>query len=212
MSRHVRRARRAPFVVTALAGLAATGCHSTDVEVDADVENGRGDPDGDRVDETADAALETALDMSDADARVEPAECPAENPGFGARKRCAAAASVRCAYVDGCPSHPAASTTDVYACHDDGTGARWTLVSDPYVPSCPKLQPNDGDPCPCSVHMAYLACNYGACESPALIYAACKGVDTFDRVWHVGAIPCNPPEIDSGGRDALTDVADGDSR
>ncbi|GAC1541414.1 MAG: hypothetical protein NVS3B10_05970 [Polyangiales bacterium] len=197
---------RAPFVVTALASFAAAGCHVSDASVD------RPDADDARASEvTGDAGGEPLADGPSDAPPTNPAECPADDPGFGGHKPCAVPESVRCAYVDACPTHPVTAPYDVYACHDDGTGARWTLVSDPYTPPCPIAQPNDGDPCPCSVHMAYLACNYGACEAMSRIYAACKGVDSFDRVWHVGPIACNPPEADAGhdASDAALDAPGG---
>src|SRR5438552_15423249 len=97
---------------------------------------------------------------SESDAGTNPADCPADDPGFGARKSCDAALSVQCTYPDLCPSHPDASATNVYICKDDGTGKHWTLVSDEYTPACPTTQPIDGDPCPCTIHMAFTARTY----------------------------------------------------
>jgi hypothetical protein len=143
------------------------------------------------------------------DAIVNPAECPKTDPGFGAiHKPCTAGASVRCAYEDLCPQRPAGQTENVYACHDDGTGDHWTLVSKDYVPSCPATEPKPGDACPCTIHMAFVACNYGVCEDFTRTYAACKGIDTFDQEWKVTPIACNPPEPDGGFADG--DALDGD--
>lgn len=201
---------RAPFVVTAaLAASSATACANTqstinpppvtsDSEItDAATNETSGDLD----------APEGAADVSADAAEANPALCPSDDPGFGARKPCDAPIGVRCAYPDLCPTKPKSTDTNLYICHDDGTGKHWTLSSDPYTPPCPASQPKDGDPCPCTIHMAYAACNYGLCESMTRIYAACKGVDTFDPVWHVASIACNPPEPDGGlDADAATDA------
>jgi hypothetical protein len=209
---------RAPFVVTlAVAGLTAScsgggedrvvynppGTPASDSANGAD---GETYDDGTKFDLGVDATGDTTRDGGDA--IVNPAECPATDPGLGANhKPCTAPASVRCSYEDLCPQHLVDQTQNVYACHDDGTGDHWTLVSKDYVPSCPATEPKTGDPCPCTIHMGFVACNYGACEDLTRTYAACKGIDTFETEWKVTSIACNPPEPD-GGLDG--DAADGD--
>ena len=200
------RPLRAPFVVTAAVVAASVGCDTsappTSARPDAlTIDDGvfsfdAVSDDGPTVDATIDAA-------DTVDATINPPECPATDPGIGAiHKPCTAATSVRCSYEDLCPQHPADQTQNVYACHDDGTGDHWTLVSKDYVPSCPTDLPKTGDPCPCTIHMGFVACNYGLCEDLSRTYAACKGLDTFDTTWSVTPITCNPPEPDGGFGDA----------
>jgi len=193
----MRRSLRAPFVVTAV--LAASACGDDASHVlpnppgnDAGPYDAGGDPYADAFGDGYDP-------------------CPSADPGFGAPKPCTAPPGLVCSYLDLCPQHPATSPTNDYACKTDGTGTHWTLVSDPYVPDCPATQPKDGDPCPCSVHYGYDACNYGSCEAMTMIYAACKGVDTFDPVWHVKPITCNPPEPDASLDVGDADAAEADS-
>ena len=205
----MRRRCRAPFVVTAtVVGASVVGCSSASTSgapnppaADATIDS---QTNADTIDEQTDLTPEG--DAGDA-MEANPPECPTDDPGIGARKSCDADASVRCTYPDLCPSHPGPYAWNVYACIDDGTGKHWTLVSDPYTPVCPKVQPNDGDPCPCTIHMAYAACNYGNCEDLTMVYAACKGDDTFDPIWHVTPITCNPPEPDAGFIDVTDDTA-----
>ena len=195
----MRRGVRAPFVVTvAVTASSVIACSSQD---------------GAAANASTDSAIaETETDAptpeteTETDADANPPECPATDPGIGARQSCTAPLSVQCTYPDLCPSHPGPVAWNVYVCKDDGTGPHWILISDAYTPACPKLQPADGDPCPCTIHMAYTACNYGTCEDMTMIYAACKGDDTFDPVWHVKSITCNPPEPDVGFIDVTDDA------
>lgn len=151
---------------------------------------------GDALDSSSDARGEASVE-ADVDATPDPA-CPTDDPGFGARQRCIADTMVRCTYDDRCPSHPSGQSSNVYGCIDDGGGAYWKLVSPAYTPPCPTLPPNEGDPCPCAIHLAYTSCNYGSCEGMTRAYASCRGVDTFDKEWHVVPLGCNPPEPDAG--------------
>ena len=195
----MRRGVRAPFVVTIAVG--AMGCSTSGPLNPPIVDSGV----------PADTFESLPDTTPDAETDANPPECPTTDPGIGARQACTAPLSVQCTYPDLCPSHPGPYAWNVYVCKDDGTGAHWTLISGEYTPACPKLQPADGDPCPCTVHMGYTACNYGTCEDMTMIYAACKGVDTFDPVWHVKSIACNPPEPDAGFLDVTDDTADGDA-
>ena len=195
----MRRGVRAPFVVTAAITTLA-GCGSNDdrrCPTGADCAEGPVD--------SAIAPPDTQL-TADVDARSP--ECPPTDPGIGARQSCTAPIEVTCTYPDLCPTHPSAYATNDYVCKDDGTGKHWTLISPAYVPPCPTTAPSDGDPCPCTVHLGYAACNYGVCtdEGVGITYAACKGVDTFDPVWHVKSIACNPPEPDAGFLDVTDDA------
>lgn len=204
---------RSPFVITATIASAMVACGPSSTTLNppgipADSSLGDGEasapdvaPDVIVADVTPDVSAEVIVD-------AQPAACPHDDPGIGARKPCDAPESVRCSYDDLCPSRPKSTDRNVYVCHDDGTGAHWALVSLAYTPDCPTVAPHDGDPCPCTIHMAYIACNYGLCEDMTRTYAACKGVDTFDPVWHVSTIACNPPEPDAATDGA--DARDGD--
>ncbi len=200
------RRLRSPFVVTAAvvaSGVVACGDDARPPIANPPVADAERDSEVDAV---------TEPDV-DAGAEANPSICPSADPGIGVRQTCGADPSIRCAYPDLCPSHPAGDDTNVYACKDDGTGMHWTLVSDPYTPPCPPEAPEDGAPCPCTVHLAYVACNYGVCtaEGATILYAACKGVDRFDPIWHVKPITCNPPEPDAGTLDAGDATAEADS-
>lgn len=188
---------RPPFVVTlGLAG--ALGCSSSTAAP-------AGDPTDARLD---------ATDAADAALPPNPGECPPADPGFGPLDRkCAVAETVRCRYVDACPLRPSSAhtTANTYVCHDSGAGGQWTLVDD-YNAGCPAAPPSEGDPCPCSPHLQFVLCTYGACESLNKSIAQCQSADALDAVWHVVPQACNPPEAD-GGRDAdaadAGDAADG---
>ncbi len=182
---------RAPFVITALLGV---GCSDDALGVpSADV--------GSNETSTTDANADGApLDAS---------PCPTSDPGFGpARAPCSAEPSVRCSYADECPDSPEKEPKNVYACMDDGVGLRWTRVSIDYTPKCPTVSPRAGDPCPCAPHLGYMACNFGLCEDDTRTYAACRGIDTFDRVWTVQGFLCNPPEPDAGDAGDVSDARD----
>jgi hypothetical protein len=198
----MRRGVRAPFVVTVAVATTGIACS------DPGPINPPNVADSQPADTTPSYADTGSpwYDVNENDVDANPAECPSTDPGIGARQTCTAPLSVQCSYPDLCPSHPGPYASNVYACKDDGTGPHWTLISDAYTPVCPKLQPADGDPCPCTIHMAYTACNYGNCEDMTMIYAACKGIDTFDPVWHVKSITCNPPEPDTGFIDVTDDA------
>ncbi len=210
------RTLRAPFVVTAavmvsVASACSSGGHENGTDnpppPDAELDTFDAGFDLGRIEASSDVTTADAQDGRDA--TLNPPECPATDPGIGAiHKPCTAPASVRCSYEDLCPQHPVDQTQNVYICHDDGTGDHWTLASKEYVPSCPTAEPKTGDPCPCTIHMAFVACNYGLCEDFTRTYAACKGVDTFDLEWKVTPIACNPPEVDGGGDADASDAPD----
>jgi hypothetical protein len=211
------RALRPSFVVTVAAIGLVPACSDVGDAAPASEDTGSALDAAETADTTS--AADATNDVADADAHeadvadaiVNPAQCPASDPGIGAaRKKCAAPPSVKCTYPDLCPQHPAATPYNEYICFDDGTGGHWTLSSTDYVPACPTDQPKDGDPCPCTIHMGYVACNYGACEDLSRTYAACKGIDTFDPTWHVTGIACNPPELDAAVDGDATDGDGGD--
>jgi len=189
----VRARLRAPFVVTLAAVTSACASRGSSIATDTGTLADSSDASfADRLDDA------TRADSTDAfDAR--PPECPAEDPGFGPiDKVCTAASTVRCEYPDLCPQHPASTPNNVYACTDHGSGYFfWTLVSPDYLPDCPADPPKDGDPCACSIHLGYASCNWGSCELFTAQIGSCRGVDTFDRVWHVAPLTCNPPEPDA---------------
>ena len=195
---------RPPFVMTfALASL-GVACSS----------KGNGAP------ASADVGVDSSYDLDTApedttpllppDAHLDtdnPAQCPHDDPGFGAKEKpCKVDPSILCTYVDRCPLRPsdAGPPFNVYLCHDNGAGARWTLVSADYTPDCPTETPRVGADCPCSPHMLYVACVYGTCEAIDRVYLDCQTADEFQTTWKSTPVSCNPPEVDGG------DARDGD--
>ena len=190
---------RTPFVMTfALASLGSLGtaCSSKGADSSSNADTG--------FDANIDTGVEDTTPLLPPDTHFDtknPAECPIDDPGFGAKEKpCAVDPKIVCSYIDHCPLRPsdAGAPFNVYLCHDSGSGAKWTLVSDDYAPDCPTLKPKDGDDCPCSPHMLYTACLYGTCEGVDRVFVDCQTADSYEKTWKTTPVSCNPPEPDGG--------------
>lgn len=204
---------RPPFVVTvaAVAGVLSSSCTTSGSSSNPPYPTNSDAGDASKIDTDSDSeAGDTSATDSDS-AEAQPVECPEGDPGFGSvKKPCTAASAIRCSYDDLCPTRPAGSDRNVYGCRDDGSGTKnWTLTSADYSPGCPTAQPKSGDPCLCAVHLAYDSCDYGVCEKFTRVVANCRGIDTFDREWHVASIVCNPPEPDGGADSSDASTSEG---
>lgn len=210
----MRRALRSPHVVTLAIGALAGACGSGSSEAST-TSNDAAPRDDSSLSPTdasdlddGDAApgpdMRGGADGGDAeDAQPNPPECPATDPGFGVKfKPCSVPTSIVCSYPDACDLRPADAGPpfNVYVCHDPGSGGRWTLVDD-YTPDCPSSKPGDGDACPCSPHMLYVACLYGTCQGFDRVVYDCQTADDNLTTWKSTPVGCNPPEPD-GGLDA----------
>lgn len=197
---------RAPFVITVVTVISGSAlvaaCSNPGLPRD-DAGGGGADSAAPTVDDTGPLRVDVG-DVSIDALPPNPAACPADDPGFGAKiAPCTAPESVHCLYVDHCPLRPADAggpPLNVYVCHDTGSGGRWTSVAD-YTPTCPVAPPKSGDGCPCSPHMEYVACLYGTCEALDRVFYDCQSADRFESTWKVTPVSCNPPEVD-GGHDA----------
>jgi hypothetical protein len=185
----VRRAPRSPFVVTLAVGAIGVGCSNSSSNSSAN---------DSAIDDTAESGI------------VNPAGCPADDPGFGAKfQPCDLAPTTVCVYSDLCDRRPpdTGPPVNAYVCHDNGAGKHWVALVD-YTPTCPPDQPKDGDPCPCSPHMILYGCTY-ACEGKSGTLSWCQTESEYGKTWYSTPVACNPPEPDGGlDADGAVDASD----